>query len=51
MHDSGKIDLVRDEILLEQLLLVDGQAGCGKTLFNAILAAMERIELLNFSKF
>ena len=40
---------VRNDILLEQLVLVDGQAGCGKTLFTAIVAAMERVELLNYS--
>ena len=39
----------RDEILLEKVVLVDGQPGCGKTLFTAIVAAMERVELLNFS--
>ncbi len=39
----------RDEILLEDLVLVDGQAGCGKTLFTAIVAAMDRVELLNYS--
>jgi hypothetical protein len=40
---------VRQEILLENLVLVDGQPGCGKTLFTAIIAAMERVELLNYS--
>ncbi len=40
---------VRNDILLEQLVLVDGQPGCGKTLFTAIIAAMERVELLNYS--
>ena len=41
--------VTRDEILLENLVLVDGQAGCGKTLFTAIVAAMDRVELLNYS--
>jgi len=40
---------VRNDILLEELVLVDGQPGCGKTLFSAIVAAMERVELLNYS--
>jgi len=43
------IKTIRDETLLEQLILVDGKPGCGKTLFTAIIAAMERVELLNFS--
>ncbi|MBT5088150.1 MAG: hypothetical protein HOM71_11785, partial [Deltaproteobacteria bacterium] len=41
--------IARDDNLLEQLVLVDGQPGCGKTLFTAIVAALERVELLNFS--
>jgi hypothetical protein len=40
---------VRNDILLEQLVLVDGQPGCGKTLLTAIVAAMDRVELLNYS--
>ena len=47
--DLEEVHAVRDEILLEQLVLVDGQPGCGKTLFTAIVAAMERVELLNYS--
>ena len=41
--------VIRNDILLEQLVLVDGQGGCGKTLLTAIVAAMERVELLNYS--
>ncbi|MBT6227094.1 MAG: hypothetical protein HOI47_10595, partial [Candidatus Scalindua sp.] len=43
------INVTRDSQLLENLVLVDGQAGCGKTLFTAIVAAMDRVELLNYS--
>jgi len=46
---SDDILASRDDILLENLILVDGQAGCGKSLFSAIVAAMERVELLNYS--
>ena len=49
MRINSETITVRNEILLEQLVLVDGQAGCGKTLFTAIVAAMERVELLNYS--
>ena len=41
--------VIRENILLDQVVLVDGQPGCGKTLFTAIIAAMERVELLNYS--
>ena len=40
---------VRNDILLEQLVLVDGQAGCGKSLLFAIVASMDRVELVNYS--
>ncbi len=40
---------VRNEILLEDLVLVDGQGGCGKSLLTAITAAIERVELMNYS--
>jgi len=46
---NNKIKTTRQNNLLKQLVLVDGQPGCGKTLFTAIVAAMERVELLNFS--
>tara|TARA_Y100000590_G_scaffold180640_1_gene205870 strand:+ start:18353 stop:19411 length:1059 start_codon:yes stop_codon:yes gene_type:complete len=41
--------LIREKMILENLVLVDGQPGCGKTLFTAIIAAMNRVELLNYS--
>ena len=41
--------VIREKMILEDLVLVDGQPGCGKTLFTAIIAAMERVELLNYS--
>ena len=46
---NSKTLTVRNDILLEKLVLVDGQPGCGKTLFTAIVAALERVELLNYS--
>ena len=41
--------VIREKMLLNEVVLVDGQPGCGKTLFTAIIAAMERVELLNYS--
>jgi len=49
MSAMPNLQTIRQEILLEHLVLVDGQPGCGKTLFTALIAAMERVELLNFS--
>ena len=44
-----KYTIVRDKNLLHSVVLVDGQAGCGKTLINSITASMQRVELLNYS--
>ena len=41
--------VIREKILLEELVLVDGQPGCGKSCFTSIIAAMDRVELLNYS--
>ena len=42
-----KID--RKENLLHSVVFVDGQAGCGKTLINSIVASYNRVELLNYA--
>jgi hypothetical protein len=47
--DLEEVHAVRDEILLEQLVLVDGLPGCGKSMFSSIIAAVDRVELLNYS--
>jgi hypothetical protein len=39
----------RKNILIEQLVLVDGQPGCGKAALDPAIASMERVELLNLS--
>ena len=41
----------RKNILCEELVIVDGQPGCGKTLFTSIIASMHRVELLQYSAF
>ena len=44
-----KIKTERKYQLLNELLIIDGQPGCGKTLFSAIVSAFSRVELLQFS--
>ena len=39
----------RDQNLLHSVVFVDGQPGCGKTLLSAIVASLDRVELLNYS--
>jgi hypothetical protein len=49
LSPAGASLVRRSNLLLHDLLIVDGQSGCGKSLFSAVLAAMDRIELLNYS--
>ena len=46
---SNNIVTSRKELLLQQLVLVDGQPGAGKAALSSVIASMERVELLKFS--
>jgi len=41
-------ELTRNNVLLEQIVVVDGQAGSGKSMFTSILPTFERVELYNY---
>ena len=43
------VEVCRSPHLPEKVVFVDGQAGCGKTMFSAIIAALERVELLTYA--
>ena len=42
------ITLSRDYNLLQKVIIVDGQGGCGKTLLTTIISSLNRVELFNF---
>ena len=44
-----KPTIIRQGHLAEKIVIVDGLPGCGKTLFSPIIAAMDRVELLNYA--
>jgi len=44
-----KVNIERNELLLDQLVLVDGLPGNGKTLFSSIIPSLSKIELLSYS--
>ena len=44
-----KPEIVRQGHLAEKIVIIDGLPGCGKTLFSPIVAAMGRVELLNYA--
>jgi len=47
MNKNTKI--CRDINLLNQVVMVDGQAGCGKTLFTSLVSSFERVEIFNYA--
>ena len=54
MHDYIKknkknIKVARNKNLLNSAVFIDGQAGCGKTLLNAIVASLNKVEILNYA--
>lgn len=42
-------EILREPFLAEKIVFVDGQSGCGKTMFSPIVAALDRAELLTFA--
>ena len=43
------INLSRKNTLAKEIVIVDGQAGCGKTLFSPIIATLDRVELMMYA--
>ena len=47
--DEQKTEQVREICLTKELVIIDGQPGCGKTLFPSILATFERVEMMSYA--
>ena len=43
------MDIQRKGYLAQKIVFVDGQPGCGKTLFSPIVASFDRVELLTYA--
>lgn len=43
------VKVTRKNYYAQKVVFVDGQPGCGKTLFSPIVAAFDRVELLNYA--
>jgi hypothetical protein len=41
--------IVRQGHLAEKIVIVDGQAGCGKSMISAIISSFDRVELINYA--
>lgn len=51
MNDTIELSLVkvkRNKHLLSKAVIVDGQPGCGKTLFTALISSLQRVEIFNY---
>ena len=46
---SENINICRDENLLDQVVFIDGQAGCGKTMLTSIVSTFNRVEIFNYA--
>ena len=46
---NNNIEVCRDENLLEKVVLVDGQAGCGKTMLTSLISSFNRVEIFNYA--
>jgi len=44
-----EIKVNRKPYLAEKVVIVEGQAGCGKTMLSPIVAALDRVELLTYA--
>ena len=42
-------EIIRNGYLAEKIVMVDGIAGCGKTLISPIVSSFDRVELLNYA--
>ena len=47
--DIGNIKIERKNNLSNNIVIIDGQPGCGKTLFSSIVSSFKRVEILNYA--
>jgi hypothetical protein len=38
-------EIIRQKVLTEQIVIIDGQPGCGKSMLSAIISSLDRVEL------
>ena len=41
--------VVRKKQLVEKIVIIDGQPGCGKTMLSPIVSSFNRVELLSYA--
>ena len=43
-----KINISRNKMMAENIVIVDGQPGCGKSMMSPIVSSFKRVELLTY---
>jgi len=49
LRRKEKYCTVRKQYMAENIVFIDGQPGCGKTLFSCLISAFDRVEKLTYS--
>ena len=49
LRQEGKFCTVRKPHMAQKIVFVDGQEGCGKTLFSCLVSAFDRVEKFTYS--
>ena len=47
--NQKNLNINRKVCLAENVIIVDGQPGCGKTMFSSIISSLDRVEILNYA--
>jgi len=46
--NSSQREIIRKKHLAENIVIIDGFPGCGKTLFSPIISSLERVEIMHY---
>lgn len=46
---NENLKIIRQELLVDKIVIIDGQPGCGKTMLSPIVSSFSRVELLNYA--
>jgi len=49
MNSEDQIEISRKGHIAEEVLIVDGQPGCGKTMFSSLLGSFDRVEKMEYA--
>ena len=47
-NDHSNRKIIREKFLADNIVIVDGFPGCGKTLFGPIISSYDRVEIMQY---